>query len=195
MKSRTINLSDIVTRAGDIFKSEKGRRIILIIGILGMLLILLSSYWPKKPKTELATIDETVALERYTQELESRLLEIIENISDVGKAKVMVTLETGLEYVYADEKQKSTGKTEDKSGNDSFRIQESNNIQEKPVIVNGGNGSKSALVKYTLQPKVKGVVVVCEGGDQTLVQQRVINAVTTALDISSARVCVVKSVK
>lgn len=194
MKSRTINLSELMARAGDILKSDKGRRIILIFGILGMLLILLSSYWPKKPKIDLATEDEAAALEKYTRELETRLLDIIESISEVGKAKVMVTLETGHEYVYADEKQKSTGKTEDKSGEDSFRIQENNNIQEKPVIINSGNGEKNALVKYTLQPKVKGVVVVCDGGDKTVVRQRVIDAVTTALDISSARVCVVKSV-
>ena len=40
---------------------------------------------------------------------------------------------------------------------------------------------------------VKGVVVVCEGGDLPQVQQRIIEAVTTALNISSKRVCVTKS--
>lgn len=43
-----------------------------------------------------------------------------------------------------------------------------------------------------LQPTVKGVVIVCEGGDQPLVQQRVTDAVTIALNISSKRVCVTK---
>ena len=44
-----------------------------------------------------------------------------------------------------------------------------------------------------VQPVVKGVVVVCDGGDDPVVQQRVIDAVTTALDITSVRVCVVKA--
>lgn len=39
----------------------------------------------------------------------------------------------------------------------------------------------------------EGVVVVCEGGDLPQVQQRIIEAVTTALNISSKRVCVTKS--
>lgn len=48
------------------------------------------------------------------------------------------------------------------------------------------------LLVTELQPTVKGVVIVCEGGDQPLVQQRVTDAVTIALNISSKRVCVTK---
>ena len=53
------------------------------------------------------------------------------------------------------------------------------------------NGRQGLLVTE-LQPTVKGVVIVCEGGDQPLVQQRVTDAVTIALNISSKRVCVTK---
>ena len=41
-----------------------------------------------------------------------------------------------------------------------------------------------------LEPRVKGVVVVCEGGDRPEVVGKVVDAVTVALDISSARVSV-----
>ena len=40
---------------------------------------------------------------------------------------------------------------------------------------------------------VKGVVVVCQGGDNAAVSQRIVDAITTALNISSKRVCVTKS--
>lgn len=43
-----------------------------------------------------------------------------------------------------------------------------------------------------IEPVIRGVVVVCEGGDQPLVTARVLNAVTKALNISSAKVCVTK---
>ena len=36
---------------------------------------------------------------------------------------------------------------------------------------------------------VKGVVVVCSGADNPVVQQNIIDAVTTALDITSVKVC------
>ena len=55
-----------------------------------------------------------------------------------------------------------------------------------------GSDGKEALIKTQIEPKVKGVVIVCSGGEQALVQQRVIDAVTIALDIDSSKVCVTK---
>ncbi|MDR2531810.1 MAG: hypothetical protein LBC82_03100 [Oscillospiraceae bacterium] len=40
-------------------------------------------------------------------------------------------------------------------------------------------------------PKVRGVAVVCEGGDDVLVKQKVVETVSKALGISTARVSVV----
>ena len=61
------------------------------------------------------------------------------------------------------------------------------------IIVEDADGAQKALAVTQVQPVVKGVVIVCEGGDNPSVQQRVTDAVTTALNLSSARVCVVKS--
>ncbi len=41
-------------------------------------------------------------------------------------------------------------------------------------------------------PAVKGVAVICEGGDSPVVAERITKAVTTALAIPSTRVCVLK---
>jgi stage III sporulation protein AG len=43
-----------------------------------------------------------------------------------------------------------------------------------------------------IQPLIRGVLVVCEGGDDPVVVERVTNAVTKALDISTAKVCIAK---
>ena len=60
------------------------------------------------------------------------------------------------------------------------------------MTVKGPNGEEEALAITEVQPTVKGVVVVCSGGDDPEVQQRIINAVTTALNITTKRVCVTK---
>ena len=58
-------------------------------------------------------------------------------------------------------------------------------------MVDGTNG-RSGLVRTRMEPVVKGVVVVCEGGDDPPTVLRILEAVTTALAISSARVCITK---
>ncbi|MBQ8057145.1 MAG: hypothetical protein IJ275_02285 [Ruminococcus sp.] len=44
----------------------------------------------------------------------------------------------------------------------------------------------------SITPVVRGVVIVCDGGDEPLVVSRVMSAVTKSLDISSNKVCVTK---
>lgn len=43
-----------------------------------------------------------------------------------------------------------------------------------------------------IQPKVRGVVVVCDGAEDPVVCGRVMSAVTKALDITSTKVCITK---
>lgn len=44
----------------------------------------------------------------------------------------------------------------------------------------------------SITPVVRGVVIVCDGGDDPVVINRVMSAVTKSLDISSNKVCVTK---
>lgn len=43
-----------------------------------------------------------------------------------------------------------------------------------------------------IQPRVRGVLVLCEGGEDPMTVGRVTEAVTKALDISTAKVCIEK---
>lgn len=43
-----------------------------------------------------------------------------------------------------------------------------------------------------IEPVIRGVLVVCQGGDDPIVVSRITEAVTKALDISYAKVCVAK---
>ena len=171
-------------------KGDKGRRLLIIAGIAGIALIFLSDFWPSGGSTQTAAATEATNAE-YAEQLEKKLSVLIGNISGVGKSEIMVTLENGVEYVYANEERKTTDKTEDISDS-TQRVQQSNDVEQNVITVDDADGGKKALVRTQIEPQVKGVVVVCEGGDQELVQQRVTNAVTTALNITSKRVCVTK---
>ena len=93
------------------------------------------------------------------------------------------SLKTGVETKYATQEKSSTESSGDKTSGTS---------EVSYITVRDANGSERALAVTEVQPTVKGVVVVCPGGEEPVVQQRIISAVTTALDISSKRVFVTR---
>lgn len=166
-------------------KLGKWQRIIIVAGIVGILLIWLSTFLPDKKDTSTAN-EKTKTADQFIAETEQKLMDIICSIDGAGKCRVMLTLENGVEYIYAVEQDINTDRKED-----SNSVSQRDDTKESIIVVDTENGRQGLLVTE-IQPTVKGVIVVCRGGDQPLVQQRVIEAVTTALNISSKRVCVTK---
>ena len=130
----------------------------------------------------------SVTAEQYVEQTEKRLSELIGHIAGAGECQVMVTLENGVEYVYASEQKINSDRVED-TGTDSSKLSEKEDSEQSVIMVETENGKEGLLVTE-LQPTVRGVVVVCEGGGEEAVAQRIVSAVTTALNISSKRVCV-----
>lgn len=71
-------------------------------------------------------------------------------------------------------------------------------VGEAKIFLTMDNGGENVYLKNTdqktvsIEPKVRGVVVVCDGGDDPMVKSRVLEAVTKALSISSDKVCITK---
>ncbi len=175
-------------------KNDKRVRVILILGLVGIVLIGLSQFWSSGGKeTPSASSDAAVATEVYKARLEERVREIVSSVEGVGKSQVMVTLESGIEYVYEKEQNVSSTLNEDNTQGSGMKIQQSEDSKESFIIVEDANGRKTALVRKQLEPRVQGVVVVCEGGGSASVAKSIYDLVTTALGIGYDRVCVVKS--
>lgn len=63
------------------------------------------------------------------------------------------------------------------------------------TLDNGGENvylTNSDTKTKSIEPTVRGVVIVCDGGDDPVVVSRVLSAVTRSLSISSDKVCVTK---
>lgn len=185
-----MNLEGMKERLSPLLQGDNKTKLILFAGILGMALILLSSFVEKDPAAAASGGEWTS--EQYQAMLEQRLLETVSSVEGVGKAKVMITLESGVEYVYAQAEKKNTDSTKDYDGTDPKRVQQKDQTEQSYILVDNGSGKREALLKTEVQPKVKGVVVVCEGAGNVVVEQRVLNVVTTSLDIPSSKVCVTK---
>lgn len=86
--------------------------------------------------------------------------------------KVMVTVSSTEEYVYAEAQ---------KLGADR---------EERDYVTVKGSGGEEALVRKINVPVITGVVAVCDGGNSDKVREDVYRAVTAALGIPSNRVYV-----
>ena len=108
----------------------------------------------------------------YASELEDKLRLIVSEIEGTGKVSVMVTVSGSEEKIYAENISESDGRSDSET-----------------VII----GSKEALLKEIRRPEVTGVLIVCSGGDRAQVKEKVVNAVSTVLNIPTSKVYVTKS--
>ena len=155
-------------------------RLIFALGIAGMALILLSDLLPNKktqsvPRedTSRQSLDET---EQYRRSLESQLAEIISGINGAGNAKVMITVGSTREYVYAE---KSDVDRSTRTGEESQRS------KGEPVI-----SGDSPVLRKILSPQVSGAAVICEGAYDPATRERIINTVAAVLGLPASRISV-----
>lgn len=174
-------------------KADKKLTIIVLIGLAGIVLLLASELIKLPPKQQDAQAPpETTQTEyNYAEDIEKRLTELVASISGAGKAKVMVTLENGVESVYAaDEKQSNERSSEEKTG--GMEVNEKNSRESEYIILQSNGSRDEGLVIKVIQPKIRGVAIVCEGGDSAYVQQRITQMVTAVLDIGASRISIAR---
>ena len=178
--------NDIKDRVKKLIINTDKKRIVIFLGLAGMLLILLSELLPdnKTVKDTKSSNEgnEFDSSENYGNELEAQLSDILSHISGVGDTEIMLTLDGTTEYIYAEETEQD---------NDVTDTTKRENYKNKIVITEKG-GEKNALVKKMIKPQVKGVLIACSGGDDVHIKEQVIGAVSAVLGIPAARVYVVK---
>ena len=155
------------------------------------MLIVFSDCSNNNDKITSATTSEVFDYNEYSQMLEQKVENIVESIEGAGKCSVMITLEKTEEYVFFTEEKISTN-TEEETGQDKTKQTIESDKETKAGVVENRNNGNDVLVTTTLMPQVGGVVVICDGGGSVLVQERVTNAVATALNISHNKVFVTK---
>ncbi len=172
----------------------KTQTLIFILGIVGIILIgigpmLSRAGKAKREEAPAAAQQSTAAL--YAQDMEQRLQGMLRQVEGVGEVRVMVTLQNGYGYEYAKTEKVNNDVMEDVKAADSKKTQEKKVVEESYILIEGANG-KEPLVTMELEPEIKGVVVVCEGGDQPAVVGKVVETIKVALDISSTQIAVSK---
>ena len=192
MDKTNFKISDITEKIKKILSSKNQGNIIVTLGLTGLVLIAISGFFKSNPSKE-KTLNTSNSISNRQQELKQNLENIISEVEGAGKARVMVTFENSAETVYATEERKNKEACEDKSEGMITRKKESNDCEKKYITIKDSQGTEHALAVTEIEPKVKGVIVICSGGDNPIVKHRITEAVTTALNIPSKRVCITKS--
>lgn len=173
--------------------SNTKRNIFVVAGLLGIALIFASTFITPSDIAEqtdqTADTDANEVSEEYSRVLEQRLTEIISEIDGVDNVRIMITMDSTVEDIYAIEKSIDD---QIKTDSDNGKSTSDNHYKEEDVYVaiKNRDGSESLVLLKQIMPKIRGVLVVCDGGDNTVVQEKVTKAVSSVLNISSGKVYV-----
>ena len=150
-------------------------------------LVLLMLLWPMDTKNTENEAPETVELTAgdYTRALSAQIAQMVSAITGESEPQVTVTLRTMGETVYATEDKQSEKSAEEYSGESLNRTQTDGDTQKTYILVKAADGSQKPLIV------TKTEVVVSRGGSDPKMREKIVEAVKTALDLSSTQVCVV----
>lgn len=153
-----------------IFKN-KTASILLAVALLGGLLLIFGSDPPGGKINA-----ENTANGEYISGVENKIEQMIKRVCG-GEVTVIVTAESSEEYVYAENIEESV----EKNGGETTRTTKKNDF----AVVNG-----QTVVKTVLKPKIRGIAVVCQNGDDPVLQYKIIKLLSCAYGISEGKICV-----
>ena len=151
----------------------KNRAVALVV-LLGVLLMLLPT-----GKTESKKPQQQATVSQPRESLETRLEQILSQVSGAGNVRVLLTQERGETSVYQLDLQEVT---------DGDRRE----IRQDTITVTGSDRQQEGLLTQVEAPRYRGAVIVCQGGDNPTVRLSVVEAVSGATGLPSNRITVLK---
>ena len=172
---------------------------LILLFCLGIALLVGSTFLGREEperQTESMTIttglnepDATPADERS---LERRLSEVLSMVDGAGEVEVMLTFSHTREIVLAEDAiiNETSVKEEDSAG--GSRESHSLSKDTRTILVQSPRGGQEPIILREIVPKVEGVIIVSEGGDNVFVREALIRATTTVLGVDIHRVQVLQ---
>lgn len=166
----------------ELFQKEKGIKLVVLLGICGIALIGLSSFW--EPGGEKPSVESDPVSQEYSRRLEEDLSRVVTAITGEESPTVVVTLQDNGRTQFATDQQESSQQEEGRSSQER---------ETTHILLDDGDGGQTALEESSSLPEVRGVVVVSRAAADPAVREKLLNALCTALDVSSAKVYVTGS--
>ncbi len=155
----------------------------LLVAVVGVVLLLAANRLPQYTHAATDSTDrggESVAedeLAIYTTTLTQQIEELCSCVEGAGQVRAAVSLQGGFTYLYAaDSEQKSDGEGGEQSS--------------ESYITVGNGSSESAVLLTRVPPAVRGIGIVCQGGDDPAVRAEIISLLSAAYGVGSNRIYV-----
>ncbi len=159
----------------------------LIGALIGILLLVIAIPVPKAEKNELTeAVKEEVSEREYSLEVE--LKEILQRISGVGRAEVFITYEDDGRIIV--EKDESVSEELIKEADSSGGTRTTTSTRNEKATVYGN--ADAPYVIQELSPRIKGILVVAEGGGNIAVKKQIQETIEALFGLDSHKISIMK---
>jgi len=135
-----------------------GRIVMITAGLVGIVLLVFGSFIGGGEEKKEA---EYTDVGFYTEYLEERIKKLCLSVSGISEAEVFLTIDCSSEFVYGE-------------GGDY-------------LILSGSDGEEAVML-CEIYPKVRGIAVVCTGGEQAGIKATLTSLLSAALDLPSNKI-------
>ncbi|UHA72874.1 stage III sporulation protein AG [Paenibacillus sp. 481] len=132
----------------------------------------------------------TNVFETVEMSFEARVKNILEEIVGVGQVEVLVTVDSTEELIVQRNMKDDQQVTEETDANGGKRHSTQYSRNGEIVTYEASNG-KTPIVTKRIKPKVRGVVVVAKGAENSTVHDLIVDAVEKGLNVPAFRISVV----
>jgi len=125
---------------------------------------------------------------RTERAIEEELEEFFSLVQGAGRVRVMISALGDKETVFAVDSTSSRSHIIEEDAQGGTRDQRQYSTQEQTVIIRDQNGIDQPLVLREISPRVQGIVIIAEGGDDTFVRDALTRAAMAVLGVEAHRV-------
>ncbi len=172
---------------------------LLIVVLAGILLLVIALPTEKKgvekgkTQTGLGLSEGTpeVSQDEYLSNLESRLAAALSQMAGVGDVTVMITLKSSAQKVVEKDLAVTNEAVSESDSQGGARTTQ-NSTHGETTVYNDGGSSGEPYVSKELSPQIEGVVVIAEGGGDSVVRQNITEAVQALFGIDTHKIRIMK---
>lgn len=172
--------------------------IFILLGVFFLLIATPASKFSSKNKNKPyineaakeVTIEKNIKNDEYISRLENKLEQTIGGMEGAGKVEVMITLKDNGEKILDKDRPYESEKT---LLHEDGKESESSNIKsEQQTVLVEQEGNTTPIVIQEKYPEIEGVVIVCEGGENTVLALHIKEAVQALFSIDAHKIVVCK---